>query len=389
MSPRMARSGRPRARSASASMNRSKARGASPREAATRARRSSSPWASLLMRTSSRGRVGAWGPERAVEGNRGSYRGNSLAHASIGEGNTNPPPIRQTRGGLMTSAATALQENPRSGNIPHVQRSGIVRTNGQELFYEIHGEGPPLVMLMGIGYDSTLWTLQQVPVLLTRFSVVLLDNRDAGRSSRADHQYTIADMADDVAGVLDALDIHHTHLLGLSMGSMIGMEFALRHPDRLDRLILAGPDAAPARSAVDPIAIWNWVKTNDPSGEVFGGQQLTWLFSSTFLPNQQAVKETIALLASNPNPVQPDAYDRQAQAYLQFDALDRLEAIKVPTLVVVGEQDLLTPPWVAREVAAGIPGARFEIITGNGSSHVVPLERPDDFNQLVTNFLTE
>ena len=227
----------------------------------------------------------------------------------------------------MTSAATALQENPRSGSTPHLPRAGIVRTNGQELFYEIHGEGPPLVMLMGIGYDSSLWTLQQVPVLLTRFSVVLLDNRDAGRSSRADHPYTIADMADDVAGLLDALDIHRTHLLGLSMGSMIGMEFALRHPDRLDRLILAGPDAAPARSAVDPIAIWNWVKTNDPSGEVFGGQQLTWLFSSTFLRNQQAVKETIALLASNPNPVQPDAYDRQAQAYLQFDALDLLEAI--------------------------------------------------------------
>ena len=95
------------------------------------------------------------------------------------------------------------------------------------------------------------------------------------------------------------------------------------------------------------------------------------------------------MLASNPNPVQPDAYDRQAQAYLQFDALDRLGAIKAPTLVIVGEQDLLTPPWVAREVAAGIPGARFEIITGDGSSHVVPLERPDDFNQLVINFLTE
>lgn len=289
----------------------------------------------------------------------------------------------------MESAATALKENPMSTNIKHVPRSGTVRTNGQELFYEIHGEGPPLVLLMGIGYDSSLWTLQQVPVLCTQFRLVLLDNRDAGRSSRADHPYTIADMADDVAGLLDALDIHRTHLLGLSMGSMIGMEFALRHADRLDRLVLAGPGAAPARSAVDPISIWNWVKTNDPSGEVFGGQQLTWLFSSAFLRNQQAVKETIELLASNPNPVEPEAYDRQAQAYLHFDALDQLGGIKAPTLVIVGEQDLLTPPWVAREVAAGIPGARFEIITGNGSSHVVPLERPDDFNQLVINFLTE
>ena len=242
---------------------------------------------------------------------------------------------------------------------------------------------------MGIGYDSSLWTLQQVPELSTRFRVVLLDNRDAGRSSRADHPYTIADMADDVAGLLDALDIHRTHLLGLSMGAMIGIEFALRHADRLDRLVLAGPGAAPARSAVDPISIWNWVKANDPSGEVFGAQQFTWLFSSAFLRNQQAVQDTIALLASNPNPVEPEAYDRQAQAYLQFDALDRLGGIKAPTLVIVGEQDLLTPPWVAREVADGIPGARFELVTGDGSSHVLPLERPDDFNQLVTNFLAE
>jgi 3-oxoadipate enol-lactonase len=270
-----------------------------------------------------------------------------------------------------------------------VPRSGTVGTNGQELYYEIHGDGPPLVLVMGIGYDSSLWTLQQVPVLSTRFRVVLVDNRDAGRSSRAEHPYTIADMADDLAGLLDALDIQRTHVLGLSMGSMIGMEFALRHPDRLDQMVLAGPAASPARSAVDPISIWNWVKANDPSGEVFGGQQFTWLFSSTFLRNQQAVQETIALLASNPNPVEPAAYERQAQAYLRFDAGDRLGGIHAPTLVIVGEQDLLTPPWVAGEVADGIRGARLETVTGDGSSHLLPLERPDDFNQLVMNFLSE
>lgn len=289
----------------------------------------------------------------------------------------------------METATAASKETPTSASTKHMARSGTVRTNGQELYYEVHGDGPPLVLVMGIGYDSSLWTLQQVPVLSTRFRVVLFDNRDAGRSSRADHPYTVADMADDVAGLLDALDIHRTHLLGLSMGSMIGMELAVRHPDRLDRLVLAGPAAAPARSAVDPISVWSWVKANDPGGEVFAGQQLTWLFSSAFLRNEQAVRETIALLAGNPNPVDSEAYDRQAQAYLQFDALDRLGGIQAPTLVVVGEQDLLTPPWVAREVAAGIPGARFELLTGNGASHVMPLERPDDFNRLVTSFLAD
>ena len=274
-------------------------------------------------------------------------------------------------------------------DVEPIARSGTVRANGQDLYYEVHGDGPPLVLVMGIGYDSSLWTLQQVPDLSTRFRVVLLDNRDAGRSSRAVHPYTISDMADDVAGLLDALDIRRTHVLGLSMGALIGMEFALRHAGRLDHLVLAGTGAAPARNAVDPISTWNWVKTHDHSGEVFGAQQFTWLFSSTFLRNEQAVRDTIAVLGSDPNPVEPEAYDRQATAYLQFDALERLAGITAPTLVIVGEQDLLTPPWVAREVAGRIPGARFEVVTGDGSSHVMALERPDDFNELVKSFLDD
>jgi 3-oxoadipate enol-lactonase len=267
-------------------------------------------------------------------------------------------------------------------------QSGTVRANGQDLYYELHGEGPPLVLVMGIGYDSWLWTLEQVPFLSTQFQVILVDNRDAGRSSKARQPYTIADMADDLAGLLDALGIQRSHLLGLSMGGMIAQEFALRHGDRLDRLVLTGTGAAPARSAVDPIQIWSWVKANDATGDVFGGQQFVSLFSTAFLRNHQAVRDTAELLASNPYPMNPEAYRRQADAYRQFDALDRLAAITAPTLVVVGEQDLLTPPWIAREVAEAIPGARFEVIRGDGSSHLVPIECPNEFNRLVLNFLS-
>jgi 3-oxoadipate enol-lactonase len=273
-------------------------------------------------------------------------------------------------------------------NTTELARSGTVPANGQELYYELHGEGPSLVLVMGIGYDSSLWTLAQVPALSTQFQVILVDNRDAGRSSKARHPYRIADMADDLAGLLDALGIARTHLLGLSMGGMIAQEFALRHGARLDRLVLVGTGAAPARSAVDPIQIWSWVKANDPTGEVFGGQQFVSLFSTTFLRNREAVRDTAELLASNPYPMSPDAYGRQADAYRQFDALDRLAAITAPTLVVVGEQDQVTPPWIAREVAEGIPGARFEVIRGAGSSHLAPIECADEFNRLVSNFLS-
>ena len=273
-------------------------------------------------------------------------------------------------------------------NVTELANSGTVPANGQELYYELHGDGPPLVLVMGIGYDSSLWTLAQVPVLSTQFQVILVDNRDAGRSSKARQPYTIADMADDLAGLLDELGIQRSHVLGLSMGGMIAQEFALRHGDRLDRLVLAGTGAAPARSAVDPIHIWNWVKANDATGEMFGGQQFVSLFSTTFLRNHQAVRDTAELLANNPHPMSPEAYRRQAAAYLQFNALDRLAAITAPTLVIVGEQDLLTPPWIAREVAEAITGARLEVIPGDGSSHLVAIERPDDFNRLVSSFLS-
>ncbi len=273
-------------------------------------------------------------------------------------------------------------------NVTELAQSGTVPANGQELYYELHGDGPPLVLVMGIGYDSSLWTLAQVPVLSTQFQVILVDNRDAGRSSKARQPYTIADMADDLAGLLDELGIQRSHVLGLSMGGMIAQEFALRHGDRLDRLVLAGTGAAPARSAVDPIHIWNWVKANDATGEMFGGQQFVSLFSTAFLRNHQAVRDTAELLANNPYPMSPEAYGRQAAAYLQFDALDRLAAITAPTLVIVGEQDLLTPPWIVREVAEAITGARLEVIPGDGSSHLVAIERPDDFNRLVSTFLS-
>jgi len=266
-------------------------------------------------------------------------------------------------------------------------KSGTIKSNGQELYYEVHGEGAPLVLVMGIGYDATLWSLQQVPALSKEFKVVVFDNRDVGRSSHATGPYTIADMADDVVGLMDGLQLKRAHVLGLSMGGMIALEFALRHPDRLDKLVLTGTGAAAGRAKFDPITIWNFVKQHDTDGLTFAAQQFVWLFSTDFLRNHQAVDQTLAMLGSNPNPVSPEAYSRQASAYIQHDALDRVGNIKATTLVITGERDRLTPPWIGRELADAIPGARFHLIEGPGSSHVLPLERPEDFNKIVLSFL--
>jgi 3-oxoadipate enol-lactonase len=268
-----------------------------------------------------------------------------------------------------------------------MDHSGHALVNGQNIYFEVHGVGHPVVLIMGIGYDSTLWHLQQLAALSEHFKVIIFDNRDAGRSGAASYPYTIADMADDVAGLLDALAIDRADVLGLSMGALIAEEFAIRYGARLNRLVLCGPDLAPARHACHPIEVWNWVKAHDESSAVFAAQQFTWLFSSAYLRNHAAVQQTLTLLAGNPNPVTIEGYARQARAYLAYDPGDRLGSITAPTLVIVGEQDLLTPPWIAAEVASAIPDAQLKIIAGEGASHLVALERAEEFNGLVTAFL--
>jgi pimeloyl-ACP methyl ester carboxylesterase len=267
--------------------------------------------------------------------------------------------------------------------------SGNINSNGQELYYEVHGEGMPLVLIMGIGFDATLWGLHQIPAFSTEFQVIAFDNRDSGRSSKATASYTIADMADDVAGLMDGLEIERAHLLGHSMGGMIAQEFALGHPERLDKLVLTGTEAGTGRAKFDPITIWSFVKQNDTEGLTFAAEQIVWLFSTDFLRNHDAVDDTLALLGSNPNPIAPKAYERQANAYINHDALDRVGKIEAQTLVLAGDRDRLIPPWIGRELAEAIPGAKFHLLEGPGSSHAVLLERPDDYNNVVLSFLRQ
>jgi len=111
------------------------------------------------------------------------------------------------------------------------------------------------------------------------------------------------------------------------------------------------------------MAVWNWVQANDPSGATFAAQQFGGLFSTAFLRTRDAGQQTIEFLSSNPHPIEFGAYARHADAYLAYDPAGYLAGIRAPTLVLVAEQDL--PPWIAREVAAAIPGARLEIIAGD------------------------
>ena len=267
--------------------------------------------------------------------------------------------------------------------------SGTVQANGQELYYEVHGDGPPLVLVMGIGYDSSLWTLAQVPALSTQFRVVLVDNRDAGRSSKASQPYEIADMADDLAGLLDALGIPQSHLLGLSMGGMIAQEFALRHADRLDRLGARrdGSSAGTKRRRSDPDLELGQGQRRDRGGVRWATVRVPLLHRLPSEPpggaghrraaGKQPVPDESRGVRATGGCVPPVRCPRSAGRNHGSDPGGRGRA---------GPADATLD---RREVADAIPGARFEVIRGDGSSHLVPIERPDDFNRLVSDFLNE
>ena len=116
--------------------------------------------------------------------------------------------------------------------------SGYAETNGQKLYYEIHGEGEPLLLIMGLGSDSTGWLLQLAD-FAEHFKVITFDNRDVGRSSEAAGPYTLAEMAADTAGLMDALAIERAHVLGGSMGGAIAQELVLNYPEKMNKLILS------------------------------------------------------------------------------------------------------------------------------------------------------
>lgn len=219
-------------------------------------------------------------------------------------------------------------------------KTGKIESNGQSLYWESHGVGTPLVLVMGIGYDSTLWGLHQVPFFSEHFQTIVFDNRDSGRSSQATGAYSIADMADDIVGLLDGLGIARAHILGISMGGMICQEFAIRHPERLHKMILTGTGAAHARARFDPISLWSFVKSQDSEGFTFAAQQFLWLFSESFRRNPAAVDQTLQMLSANPNPVSAEAYQRQAEAYVNHDVLDQLSQVKAPTIVISGEHSI-------------------------------------------------
>ena len=258
-----------------------------------------------------------------------------------------------------------------------------VEVGGQRLYYEEHGEGEPLLCIMGLGADTLAWAMQ-VPVWSKSYRTIIFDNRDVGRSTRASDPYEIDDMAADVLGLADALELDSFHLLGVSMGGAIAQRIALAQPRRVRSLTLAVTFARAGAWGRALARTWG-IEVMRSSREEMIDRLMLLVLSESFYENEAGVAFLRRMLLENPNPQEPEAFVRQLEASSRHDARAELGMLNMPTHVIGAEHDVLVPVWKSVELAELIPRAKLTIVPG--APHGINLERAEEFASAVLEFL--
>jgi len=251
----------------------------------------------------------------------------------------------------------------------------LTRNGTISLYHESTGAGPPVLLVMGLGMTATGWW-RTVPVLAAAgLRVLTFDNRGVGRSDRPAGPYTTAAMADDAIAVLDAAAVRRAHVYGISLGGMIAQEIALRHPDRVERLVLGATTPGGSRAvSADPQTLDFFRRRGLMPAEEAVWASVPYNYSArTRTEHGDRIAEDIRERLRFP--IEPASYAAQLAAGLAHDAHDRLAQIAADTVVVHGLQDVMVPPANGALLTRLIPGARR--IELAGAAHLYPTDELD------------
>ena len=256
------------------------------------------------------------------------------------------------------------------------------RLNGASLHIEVDGPAmaEAIVLHHALAGDLTTWN-DLTRRLGERYRVVRMDARGHGASEATPAPYAFETLAADVVAALDHLAIERADFLGLSMGGMVGQYLGLLHPTRLNSLILV---STTSRIPPEARSVWDERIAAARAGGM--ATQVDAALKRWLSPAAQTGRPDLAdRLAGMITATAVEGYAGWGGAIRDLDLSDRLAGIRAPTLVVVGELDPGTPVAAAEAIHAGIPGARLVVM--RGLSHMLPLEAPDAFGQVVETFL--
>ena len=264
-----------------------------------------------------------------------------------------------------------------------------IHANGIEIYYETHGSGDPLVLIAGLGYAQWMWH-KMLPGLAQHFQVIAFDNRGAGQTDQPVGPYTAQMLADDTAGLLNALGIKKAAVMGHSMGGFIAQALVLSKPELVSQLILSatnfgGPRAIPVTQ--EAMAVLSDI-SGDPVARLKRGILVSCApgFGDA---HPEIVEEWVDYRVKHP--LQPAPYQAQVAIGLALMAEEkcfehRLDQVRVPTLILFGEYDKVVPPGNAELLAHTISNSRIEILKDAG--HFFPFEIPTEANSAIIKFLS-
>ena len=256
--------------------------------------------------------------------------------------------------------------------------------DGTRIHYEVTGRpgATPILMIQGLGASKNAWNLQRI-AMATRFRSISLDNRGAGRSDKPTQPFTLEQMADDAIAVLDATGVETAHVVGASMGGVISQIIAVKYPHRVRSLTLVCTACRnhPWRQEL----LQSWAHTAEEKGMIEVGKEAAqWVMSPrSFRRLVPAFTWMGPLAALRPR----HSFVSQIQAILDTreDLVDELSSITAPTMVIVGNQDILTPRGDSEEIAERIPNAELVVISG--AAHGLMMEHSATFNKILIEFL--
>ena len=261
----------------------------------------------------------------------------------------------------------------------------IKEINDTNIYYELVGDGKEVVaFLNGVAMQTSLWQTQ-VNSIKDDYQILLHDFRGQGQSSLEISNYTFNQHADDFYELLNELEIDKVHIVGVSYGAEVAMQFALKYPSKISSLILGT-----AVSEVKPLLeamIDAWIsaaKTYD--GELFFKVMAPFVYSNSFYESKgEWLKQRATIFGETVKKEWIDAFIELCNNFLTLDLTDKLHKIKIPSLVISGEKDILKPVSYGEIINQEIPNSEFEIVKDAG--HGLFAEKPEEFNQLIVDFI--